>query len=775
MKKHILLLIALIIAPRVLTHLQAQTYVVSSLATPGAATFNADEIKNGVITLPFTMTSKKIDIETNQYVSVRSSAMWCRASFKDDQLTVAVTPNTTGEVRIANLIITSKDFRPLTLTVRQETPLTFAVISDVHVGNTSGAGYKVKIPQALKNLTSYGSLDALAVCGDLTDGGKTGQYEEFVKFFGSEENIQNPVENFLFMMGNHDNYDSNGKQNYVNGLAAFNEGKEYPYHQYKLIKGYPFITLSDFGTANNDLNNASNGTTAYPASTQNELKNMLEQAVKDAPEKPIFIFTHVAPRWTCYSAWSEYENGEGWCMKVLNPILKDYPQAVVFAGHSHYPLGDPRSIHQGTNPDSKHQNFYTVINTASTTYSEIHPGAVEEGIHPTGNAYVTEGMIISEQANGNIEIRRYDTYRDVEIDPEHRWVLKAPFDGSMFEYADVRDKDDENPYNLTLRDGLPAPEFEDGATLSIKSTESDVKVTFPQATDNECVFRYKIRVLKDNEEVKSAFVFSQFYLTTDIPEELSYTIDGLNSNTEYKVEVIAYDSWDNQSTPLIATFKTLDENRPVPDPIGAWTFDDSNNLLNGTGTATLKGAIMKNGETNIENNLSSANITVVAGQQDGNGAISIPVGSGLMMTSNLKEKTLSNYTFMFDIRSTNLNGYTALYQSDITNKKDGSFYIKNGQLGLASNGLNYNGNLTSGKWHRVVFAVRNNKPTVYLDGQQIGQATSGNATKWQMSTGAIFFMDEDGEEHTIEVSEVRFWDETLNSKHVIQLGKAKAE
>ena len=145
------------------------------------------------------------------------------------------------------------------------------------------------------------------------------------------------------------------------------------------------------------------------------------------------------------------------------------------------------------------------------------------------------------------------------------------------------------------------------------------------------------------------------------------------------------------------------------------------------------------------------------------------------MTSNLKEKTLSDYTFMFDIRSTNLNGYTALYQSDITNKQDGSLYIKNGQLGLASNGLNYNGNLTSGKWHRVVFAVRNNKPTIYLDGQQIGQATSANATKWQMSTGAIFFMDEDGEEHIIEVSEVRFWDETLNSKHVSQLGKAKAE
>ena len=149
MKKHILLLLALAVFCK--TETKAQTYVVSSLATPGAATFKADEIKNGVITLPFTMTAKTIDVETNQFVTVKSSAMWCRTSFRDGQLTIAVTPNTTGEVRIATLTITSKDFRPLLLTVRQETPLTFAVISDVHVGNNSGAGYKVKIPQALKN------------------------------------------------------------------------------------------------------------------------------------------------------------------------------------------------------------------------------------------------------------------------------------------------------------------------------------------------------------------------------------------------------------------------------------------------------------------------------------------------------------------------------------------------------------------------------------------------------------------------------------------------
>jgi len=771
MKKHILL--TLILAAFCLTETKAQ-YIVSSLATPGAATFKAEEIKDGVITLPFTLSTKKIAVETNQTVNIKSGAMWCRASFVDGNLTVAATPNTSDEPRITTLTITSKDFKPLILTVRQEARLAFAVISDTHVGNSCGAGYKVKIPQALQNLTNKGALDALAVVGDLTDNGRTDQYKEFVSFFGSENNILSPVNNFLFMMGNHDNYDSNGKNNYQNGLKAFNENDPYPLHQYKLIKGYPFITLSTLGSANNDLTNSSNGTNSYPAESVQELEKMLARAAEDAPGKPIFVFTHVAPRWTCYSAWPEYENGEAWCMKVLNETLNRYPQAVVFAGHSHYPLGDPRSIHQGTNPNSTRNNFYTAINTASTTYSEIHPNAVEAGIHPEGYEYVTEGMILVEQANGDIEIRRYDTYRDVEIDPENRWVLKAPFDGSQFQYADIRDKDD-NPNGVTLRDGLPAPEFETDAKLDVVPYENEAKVTFPQATDNECVFRYNVRVLKGDQLVKSTFVFSRFYLTTDMPEELTYTVSGLESNTAYKLEVIAYDSWDNKSKALSTTFTTLNEDRPIPDAVGCWDFNDPNNLLAGSGKATLKGAIIKSGTLSVVEDIASANITTVVGQKEGNNAISIPVGSGLMMSSNLKEKNLSNYTFMFDIRSKELNGYSAIYQNDITNKKDGSFFINNGKLGLNSNGLGYNGTLTSGKWHRVVFVVKNNIPTVYLDGQQVGKATSANTTHWQMSSGALFFLDDNGEEHKIETSEIRFWDEALNSKHVSELGASPTE
>ena len=764
MKRHILLFLSAVLW---MPLTWAQNYVVTSLATPGAATFTSDKIQDGVITLPFAAGTHAIPVETNQNATVTCEADWCQASFAEGTLTLTVSENSSEEARSTILTVRSKDFRPLLITVKQESRLVFAVISDVHVGNNSGAGYKVKIPQALKHLTGYGKLDAMAVVGDLTDNGRTDQYQEFVQFFGSNSNILNPVENFLFMMGNHDNYDSNGQSNYRNGLKAFNGNRSYPLDQYVLIKGYPFITISQRGSANND-DNVNNGTASYPSTVVTTLKRYLKRAAEEAPGKPIFVFTHVAPRWTCYSSWGEIE-GAAWAMKVLNPVLNEYPQVVAFCGHSHYPLGDPRSIHQGANPNSSRNNYYTVINTASTTYSEINPGAVNAGIHPEGYAYVTEGMILVEQANGDIEIRRYDTYRDVEIDLEHRWVLKAPFDGSMFEYADIRDADD-NPNNVPLRNGLPAPAFYKSAKLTLDVYSNDVKVTFPQATDNECVFRYKVRILKGETEVKSAFVFSQFYLTTDMPQTLSYTIEGLAADTKYTAEVTAYDSWDNESVPLSATFTTLADDAPMPEPIGWWTFDNPDNLLESIGTATLQGALHRAGHVEPVEAPSFAYINPVDGPSMSDKAATVPAGSSLLMNTNINTNNLSTYTWSMDIHLAQTSGYTSLFQNDLTNTKDGSLFVYNGTIGKNASELGYHGMISSTGWHRIVFAVRDNKVKLYIDGILVGQSTSANETNWQLSTGALFFADQDGEEHTVEIADLRFWDKMLTSTQVAKLG-----
>lgn len=442
-------------------------------------------------------------------------------------------------------------------------PLSFAVISDVHFGSTTGEGAMVKVPRALKYLSSYGELDAFVVVGDLTESGKRSEYELLVQVFADESNLSYPIDQFLFMMGNHDNYNGNAKSNYQKSLRPFNGGENYPFHSYCVIKGYPFITVSMFGTESNDIDDPSAGSEAYPEETIEWLEQKMALAARECPDKPIFVFTHMPPRWTSIGTWTEHGNGEAWCMSSLNPVLDEYPQAVVFAGHTHYTLGDPRSIHQGVNPDSKRQNYFTVINTSSTSYCELPYGVVDDGVKPMGYDCVTEGLIVNELPNGDIEIRRYDTYRNEEIYPDNRWVLKAPFDGSQFTYADLRDADD-NPLGKHLYDGKPSPWFSEGSSLALEVSSSSVTVTFPQADDNDCVSRYSIAVtdVELNEVVASASVFSLFYLNSDMPETLTHTLSGLAPGKEYSIEVRACDSYENVSAPLRSLFRATSSALP---------------------------------------------------------------------------------------------------------------------------------------------------------------------------------------------------------------------
>jgi hypothetical protein len=239
------------------------------------------------------------------------------------------------------------------------------------------------------------------------------------------------------------------------------------------------------------------------------------------PGKPIFAFSHVPPANTCYGSL----DSEGWGTDLFLPVYNQYPQAIVFGGHSHFPVGDPRSIHQ---------KIFTSINDGSMYYSEVAPGEVSEGIHPPGHSEVTEGLIVNVFPNGNVEIERWDTYRDEEILP--RWTVGAPHDGSKFAYKD--------------RDGLPAPAFEPGAALTVTPDGNACEITLPQASDNEVVFKYCVDFLENGQAVYSYSFFSQFYHNSDMPKQLTRRLSGLPYGKTLTVRVTAVDSYGNRSEPL---------------------------------------------------------------------------------------------------------------------------------------------------------------------------------------------------------------------------------
>jgi Icc-related predicted phosphoesterase len=402
----------------------------------------------------------------------------------------------------------------------------FAVISDTHFENNQGEGARIKVPKALKNLLSKKpTVDAIFVVGDLTNRGKVEEYQQLVDCFGNKDNVPENVAVYFMMGFNHDRSSSNRQEAVVQlmGQPATSAQRNYlektkqPLHQYIEIKGYPFITISEGGGA----------ASPYNDTVKQFLAEKLADAAVKYAGKPIFVFTHVPPSNTCYGSLRH----EGWGTSMFLSVLNQYPQTIVFSGHSHFPVGDPRSIHQ---------DKFTTINVGSTTYSEVEPKIVNEGIHPEKFAFVTEGVIVNVLTGGNIEIERWDTYRNEEILP--RWVINSPHDGSNFTYKN--------------RNGLPAPVFAKESKPIVHVTGTSCKITFPQAVDNEVVHHYIVEISAGEQVIATFSKFSQFYLNSDMPHDLTVSFENLPVGKILLARVKAVDSYDNMSESI--TSKTFE-------------------------------------------------------------------------------------------------------------------------------------------------------------------------------------------------------------------------
>jgi 3',5'-cyclic AMP phosphodiesterase CpdA len=387
----------------------------------------------------------------------------------------------------------------------------FAVISDTHFENNIGEGAAVKVPRALKNLLwKHPQPDAIFVVGDITHRGRPEQYAQLLSVFGDSTNVPKGTAVYFMMGFQHDRSGSIHQENYLLGTHQ-------PLHQYINIKGYPFITISEGGRHPSE----------YNESVKAWLSEKLEDAAKNYPDKPIFVFTHIPPLSTCYGS-----GPGGWGTDMFSEILNKYPQIVIFSGHSHYPIGDPRSIHQG---------IFTAVNTGSTSDSSVAKGILVKGEEPPFNELVTEGLLVDVLSNGNIEIERWDTYRNEEILP--RWLVQAPHDGTKFTYTDNRD-------------GLPAPVFSPDAKPKVTFEKDSCLVSFAQATDNEVVQHYLIEIIDGTKVIASNKVFSLFYLNSQMPGTLSAKFGGLPSGKNLKARIVAFDPYGNTSLPIQSkTFK----------------------------------------------------------------------------------------------------------------------------------------------------------------------------------------------------------------------------
>jgi predicted phosphodiesterase len=476
-----------------------------------------------------TNTSVYVTLSFNIPFEVTSDATWCTMTKFEAEtrhhLKIAASKNETGAARDAKITITG-GAEPIIINLTQDAANhqtgypRFAVLSDTHFDNQEGGDESsaIKVPRAVKNLTRKGNLDAMFLVGDITDHGMASEYVSLLGTFTNTEIVPANLPVY-YLLGNHDQGGGSAAGEYL-----FLNNLHQPMNQYLEIKGYPFILISQNGGTVWDYNHAA----------QRFLSESLADATANYPGKPIFVFVHVPPRNTCYGS----SESDGWGSPVFPPLLAPYPQVIVFAGHSHFPLGDPRSIWQGE---------YTSVNDGSTNYSEFEPGLLTGlgNIHPKDinpetlaayNSYnkVTEGVIVNVvDVGATVLMERWDTRRDEEILP--RWTVRAPYDGSNFvdEYKG--------------RNGLPAPFFEEGSAdkIEVNKVNNSVWVKFPQAKDNEVVHHYIVNIkdAENNSVLKTVIMFSQFYLNSEMPDSLLVEFLGLPVDKQLIVEIIAVDSY----------------------------------------------------------------------------------------------------------------------------------------------------------------------------------------------------------------------------------------
>lgn len=209
--------------------------------------------------------------------------------------------------------------------------------------------------RALKYYKSQ-NVDLLVFNGDVVnatgDYAAYSAYNKILDYVYGEDRAEAP--HIIYPMGNHEFYGGNQEHNFYKSTGL-------PLNTRTIVNGYSFISISNSKLEKGDEELAESNDTLADG-TYNEkriefLKEQLAAANIEDPNKPIFVFIHMPI--------SNIVNGGHWATpqyEKIYDILKEYPQAVVFTGHSHYCMSDERAIMQ---------KDFTVINTGTTSYFDF--------------------------------------------------------------------------------------------------------------------------------------------------------------------------------------------------------------------------------------------------------------------------------------------------------------------------------------------------------------------------------------------------------------------
>ena len=411
-------------------------------------------------------------------------------------------------------------------------------ISDTHyLANDRDGQNRINTRKALNYYKSQ-NADVIVFNADITDLGEAGAYEKLVADIKSVYPDEATRPKMIFTGDNHEWYDAWTVNNHT-PTATFDETQQRFYdglsslrpdctdnNTHYEVNGYHFI-----GVSSDDMNG---GYALYDDATVDWIETTLEAAAKDdaTGKRPIFLSIHQAPKNTVYGSGGadHFDDSE----TKLTETLAKYPQLVVITSHTHAPLQDERSIHQGN---------YITLNTASLYYVGGVSGAVNIDSTLMSNKYqYGQGLLI--KVNGNVvDIERCDFYHDEKI--KDNWT---------FETSDSTD--DYTKYTDARANDRVAPTFASGASISATWTnDNTATLTFDAATHDDFVHHYIVKVYKDGSTTPSTYTYSSLFFLglNNMDKTVQFTLSNLDATKDYRFEIQAVESWGKTSTAIEGT------------------------------------------------------------------------------------------------------------------------------------------------------------------------------------------------------------------------------
>jgi len=416
-------------------------------------------------------------------------------------------------------------------TPAEEPDLKIAIISDVHISGRQHQQERFKKALADSKGTAPG-YDVLAIVGDLTTRGFDYEYDEFNNILKQHSILG--AEKFI-SIGNHEFFerrfgpnkeltDEDMKNRFIEKVRQIDTlgGINNVYYD-KWISGYHFITLGSEST------NPSNWDIPNIRSAQYD---WLEEtiAVDADPNRPIFVFLHQPIDNTVYCS-------EEWGARLpddrLKKILQQYPQAILFSGHTHCLLQHPRTVFQ---------DRFTMVNTGAVDNSYFEGGI--------GQPDFSQGLLVDVYKNRvEIKAREFST-------------------GSWIQTFEVK-----VPFEQTIEDTAP-PFFKVGSKVNIEHGPNEEYLTWEPAADNTLVDKYVIRQIVDQESKLLKTVYVDFWNKGATSAPVKTTLAGLSSGKKYHLEILAIDAWGNQSELPLKTDITVPYFEGWEELIGHWYYFD---------------------------------------------------------------------------------------------------------------------------------------------------------------------------------------------------------